>query len=821
MRWSDGSVKWALLDFWVTVARFDRSVYQLYLAENVTDIAMGNLNEIVWSNDAISVNTGSAVFHLNSGLFKPFDSVTINGVDVVDKAACGLSLIDGDEKQFHPVINDIAVERTGPVRTTLRVCGVFRARSQSPISDFIARLNFYRWKSLVELQLTVRNPRPAKHSGGLWDLGDEGSVYFRELTLQTTLATASQPTITWLSTPNMAPKNCHSSRLEIYQDSSGGENWHSTNHVNRLGRVPTTFKGYRVRVDGDLVQSGDRCVPIVRISDVERSLTGTIIEFWQNFPKAITVYDKSLRVSLFPSQFADVHELQGGEQKTHTLFLSFDVPTSGSTDLAWVHARLVPFADPDWYADTKAIPYLLPCSQEPAHLHISQMNGLIQSAIHGDDTFFLRREIIDEYGWRNFGDLYADHEAVGQTGEFPRIAHYNNQYDVVHGAAIHYLKSGEPEWFRLASELARHVIDIDIYHTRDDRSAYNGGMFWHTAHYSDAATATHRTYSRSHAEPGQTQSHGGGPSSSHNYTTGLLCYYLLTGDIAAYEVVKGLGDWVVNMDDGFQSRFGRFDKRPTGLASCSVSRGYHGPGRGSGNSLNALLDAWILTGKDLYRTKLEELVQRCIHPKDDIGAKGLENVENRWSYTIFLQSLGKYLDLKAERGEFDFLYAYAREGLLHYARWMCNHEVAYRRVLHKVEIPTETWPAQDIRKTNVFHFAAKYAGPGERAKFSRKAEEFFTACISDLLTFSTARLTRPLVLLITNGFMHPYLLVHQEESGPCPEQWYDFGRPRKFRYQLAELHQLKELVASFLRAGGQALWHLRSTEHRLRDVNRA
>ncbi len=24
---------------------------------------------------------------------------------------------------------------------------------------------------------------------------------------------------------------------------------------------------------------------------------------------------------------------------------------------------------------------------------------------------------FDEYGWRHFGDLYADHEAVGHSGE--------------------------------------------------------------------------------------------------------------------------------------------------------------------------------------------------------------------------------------------------------------------------------------------------------------------------------------------------------------------------------------------------------------------
>ena len=40
-----------------------------------------------------------------------------------------------------------------------------------------------------------------------------------------------------------------------------------------------------------------------------------------------------------------------------------------------------------------------------------------------------QREVIDEYGWRNWGDMMADHETDGyvQSWDVP-ISHYNNQY---------------------------------------------------------------------------------------------------------------------------------------------------------------------------------------------------------------------------------------------------------------------------------------------------------------------------------------------------------------------------------------------------------
>ena len=82
--------------------------------------------------------------------------------------------------------------------------------------------------------------------------------------------------------------------------------------------------------------------------------------------------------------------------------------------------------------------------------------------------------------------------------------------------------SGDVRWYQLMRDLARHVIDIDIYHTQEDRPAYNGGLFWHTDHYTDAATATHRSYSRANRDTQGGSRYGGGPSNEHNYTTGLL-----------------------------------------------------------------------------------------------------------------------------------------------------------------------------------------------------------------------------------------------------------------------------------------------------------
>jgi hypothetical protein len=793
--WSDGSIKWVLLDFLANVEPLRTSTYKL-LCDQMTGTRTSYNNLVVeHTSGVIEVCTGRCKFVLNVQTFKPFERVVVAGQDVITPGGSSFKLVDDAGRTYQANISNIQVKTRGPVRTTIHVEGRFDSEDKPAYATFFARLSFFANSNLVGVTFTVRNPRAAEHSGGLWDLGDQGSIYFQHLSMEVESALASTRMVEWTTQPGESATSHPRASFEVVQKSSGGIHWDSANHVNRFGKVTTEFKGYRVMVDGAEVMRGDRANPAVVLSDGMRSVAIAHESFWQNFPKAFAVRENRLCLDWFPRLANDMHELQGGEQKTHSAFVKFEVGQGKVSDVAWANNRLVPRTTPEWYACSGAIPYVLPSkTQVDAASALSKAEQLVLSAVEGSHTFFHRREAIDEYGWRNFGDLYADHEAVRYEGATPLVAHYNNQYDVIYGAIVQYLRTGDARWFALMSDLAKHVIDIDIYHTQNDRPAFNGGMFWHTEHYSDAATCTHRTFSKSNVGTRDIWSCGGGPSNEHNYTTGLLYYFLLTGDFAAKGAVQGLADWVINMDAGSRNFMSFVDRRSTGLASSTVNRDYHGPGRGAGNSINALLDAYSVTRDERYLAKAEQLIQRCIHPQDSIEARHLEDVEYRWSYTVFLQVLGKYLDFKAERRETDYMFSYAQESLLHYARWMLDHEVPYKQVMHQVEIPTETWPAQDIRKSNVFKYAAKYTCEPLRSVFRKQSELFFDSCITDLLSFSTHALTRPIVLLMTNLSMHAYFAEHQNEKGLQSDTKYDFGKPATFTPQFYELYRMREKV---------------------------
>ncbi len=800
-RWSDGSVRWLLVELLSNLQGEKTARFTLRQETHAQGAPASSLR-VAESPESFVVDTGVACFHLDRRILRPFTRVLLDGRDVLGGEGASCLLTDAKDKAGQPRIERSTVETQGPLRTTIRFDGAWNHR---PAVRFTARLSFSAGTGLVQFRLTVHNPKRARHPGGLWDLGDAGSMCFRDLSLALSLPESARSRIFYATEVGQALQLAGSADLEIYQDSSGGENWQSRNHVNRNGQVPCSFRGYRVRRGTEEI-SGLRASPLVSITGTNGCVTAAVPEFWQQFPKALEVRDGRLCIGLFPRQFGDVFELQGGEQKTHTVWLHFGSPSpSPGGVLDWVHSPASVRLEPEWYAQTGVVPHLAP-AEAPGE---DRLDVYLQDAVQGEKSLFARREIIDEYGWRNYGEVYADHEAAYHNGPTPLISHYNNQYDQVYGALLQYWRSGDRRWLELADPLARHVIDIDIYHTDEDRAVYNGGMFWFTDHYKDAATSTHRTYSRANCRPGD-RSYGGGPGSCHNFATGLLHYYYQTGDPLARGAVLSLADWVVGMDDGRLNILGLIDDGPTGVVSATAELEYHGPGRGGGLSIYALLDGWLVSGQRGYLDKAEELIRRCVHPADDIAARELLDVERRWSYTIFFAALARYLDIKAEAEELDFMYAYAQASLIHYAVWMLENEKPYFDQRDKLEYPTEAWPAQELRKANVLRLAAAHTDEPMRSRLLRRGMELADRAWEDLLRFETRSSARAIAIVLVEGTRDSYFRTQSVKPAPVAPRRFDFGTPTVFVPQKlrvrAQLRTLSGMGRALVRLASPGRW---------------
>lgn len=743
--WPDKSVKWLLCDFLVDLDPQERILLTLvpYKSENKRDINYS------CNGKRYEVNTGAALFSLDFSTRLPFKQVRVDGQDVLSEDGGQIRLKNEINQTLIASIDTVDVETQGDVRLTFKLSGRFGLNNQLM---FRARLHFYANTAKCCMDFTLHNPKSAVHPDGLWDLGDPSSVLFKELVVSLGMDDIHQKDeVQFQISPELQWQTISSNRtLRINQESSGGENWDSPNHCNRDGQIPMRVRGYEVLQDGQVLSKGKRAQPILWAGRGALGLSLVLPRFWQEFPKALGVDSNSLHISLFPECYSDYHELQGGEQKTHSVFFDFSSSQEGA---GWGGERLQIFLDPQLINNTKVMRAISCGTGVP-----QEYQDFLDAALEGRNSFIAKREAVDEYGWRNFGDIYADHEGVNHNGNRPFVSHYNNQYDAIASFYREFYRSGVYDWYELASDLARHVVDIDINHTDQDREEYCNGMFWHTDHYLDAATSSHRMASKEHLKQKDSTVCGGGPGAEHCYTTGLMRHYLFTGDSRfKYAVIK-LADWSLLSLKGPQTLLAAVLRTKKKIIRWRSNRGMpsvwsrYPLTRETGNCLNACLDVFELTGNKEYLDSAYDLISGTIHPQDNVINRDLLNAEVNWSYTVFLAATLKYLEKKKEIGEIDIEYCYARDGFLHYLTWMAENEYLTLSKPDCLEFPNETWAAQDLRKGRVLYFGAKYGDDNQQEEFHKKGIYFFKESIAQLSLWETKYLTRPMVLVLQNGW---------------------------------------------------------------------
>jgi len=762
--WPDGSVRWAFLEFHASLpassqnTSIEKTVCLLIQEAKKTGTGKSPLKSIDADHDKgnreIRVSTEQCLYVLDSESLSGLGFHKLSDSRASRKHKLLLRLIDKNDNDILATTESCEILSAVNSQTaSVRYNGYFNLNENKSSIKFELTITFYARNSAIKFELMVRNEQAAKHPKGLWDLGDEGSIFFKHLSLDFLEQEYDvSSSIVWKPSATEIWNGDSNNDLSIYQESSAGENWRNPVHKNHLGEVPMQVKGAIVEADGTHEVIDARLSPHVykATADQNNGACIHIRNFWQNFPSAIEADQQGFSIQFFPKQFPDSFELQGGEQKTREAYIDFG-GTKNSLD--WVEHPIRATLPREYYATTDAVLYLASGNSEQCR----PLLDLILAGIEGPSNFFRKREIIDEYGWRNFGDLYADHENAYNKKNTPIISHYNNQYDPVMGFALQYMMTGREEYLTLMDDLARHVTDIDIYHTDKDRPEYSHGLFWHTDHYLDASTATHRTFSKDHnPESYWDYQKGGGPGDEHCYTTGLLYHYWLTGNLPSRDALLELGRWIPVFHRGsgtvlerirkFASRDIKILKQVLGGSPQPMR--HHPLTRATGNLVNTLIDLFLLENNMEHLERCAEIIENTIHPDDDIEQRCLLDIENNWSYTVFLQSLIRYLHVKALNDSFDRHYFYAKESLLSYAHWMADNEKPYLSFSEKLEHPNHTWTAQELRKVDILSNAGLFCDSLQKNKLTNKSDELLNSCIQALKTTNEQTYTRIIVLVM-------------------------------------------------------------------------
>ena len=269
--WPDQTVKWALLDFFAAVSGKADTTLSVVCEGGINQPAssMSSEIELISQDENFVVRTGVAEFTVSRKTLAPFSSVRIGNTEILASQGSEILLQSVKGQTLPAEIDEFCVEEAGQLRCTLRAQGRFRRTNGKPFANFNMRLAFFAGMSIVQLEFLIHNPQAARHPGGIWDLGDPGSIIFQNLSI---ILKGSGPLqdVNWQAESGDDITRTNATQWKLYQDSSGGNAWNSKNHIDGSANLTVSFPGYRVSTfngnSEERIAEGSRAIPFVRVN---------------------------------------------------------------------------------------------------------------------------------------------------------------------------------------------------------------------------------------------------------------------------------------------------------------------------------------------------------------------------------------------------------------------------------------------------------------------------------------------------------------------------------------------------------------------------
>lgn len=487
-RWSDGSVKWLLLDFLVDVAPGGSRSLALEMGDVPAPVPLPQSHSVRIEEDteALWVNTGPLRFSIAKKHFGVFDEAILdangNGVFEASEAmvAGGLrqsitlarELADVQPRVLPP--DEVLAEERGPLHVVIKVTGWIDDGSTNRLIQYLLRIHAVAGSPSVKVEHTV-----VQLSDGI------KMLWIHDLSL--------------LLKPRLTGPVSYS---------LGGQPMPHRGHFEEGGAVTLTQLSeddYTVKAPGGRIEHGLRAAGSLELTADNGGVSVANRFFWQQFPKALTVSPNGMRVALHPAESDKPFDMDLGLAKTHELHFRFHGPaphashpdSRSSADLA---VPLFAVAPRQWYCDSKVFGELRPFDFDrfPDYETLTEASG----------DMFIKRMAT---GLRHWGDVYYGGEYKGTN------SYMNLEYDVHHNFLCQFARTGLRKYLETAGIMAQHQADIDTNHK-------TGWQWKHSPRHVEIK-----------AEFG------------HTFTRGLLETYFLTGNRRCREAALTLGDYFIKM----------------------------------------------------------------------------------------------------------------------------------------------------------------------------------------------------------------------------------------------------------------------------------
>jgi hypothetical protein len=608
-------IRWVEVQFLANVPQNSRSVYTL------TDTGTGSANSPFTIQDTvsqISINTGTARFHLSKTNFNLFDQVFLdlnsNGLFEVGEqivASSGtngafVSAAGGEYRSSAITPRSIALEENGALRAVVRVEG-FHRNGADNLLRYVTRLFFYAGRSYVRVEHTIIEGRV--QGQGNTDFPNIVTTNIMRAGLRTRIALSGSPSARVKGNSAVHTVNSVTTSVSIEQ--------------NRLSNINST-SSFSTFSNGQSLENGTQATNAwVDISDSRAGLAVTTQDFYRKNPQRLLVQSDGTVEAQIPSQAYTVYQAMG---LTETATFYFHGP---NTSTAEIQSVMEGFAVDQLFARTSgaynratgAFDELAPF---PAPAQYVDYDNLL------DGNFDQTRAFINQRrsdGLMNYLDMPTD-RFDGSTNP-DQVGRGNSYYDPGASMVREYARRSDPSWLKeMFFPLAKHFYTTDMYDT-DDPTWYQNGI-------SGARGAYHR----------------GAWTGEYHYMESLWLYYYLTGDRRALE-------------RGYQA--GRtYALSPNWAIDFDLGHGYAGlPSRMISQKFANMVDAYLATGDNSIKAALDQQVpaylnrffspQGFIYFGGDIG-RNPYRVDQGWMVTQLLHpALYKYFLLTGNQQVRNFL----------------------------------------------------------------------------------------------------------------------------------------------------------------------
>ena len=544
--WPDGSIKSVLVQFLTDTTVAPKS-YRLAYGSSVTRSSVSTSIVSVLNNE-MTINTGAIKFIINNnGLVSSLwqdsnnDQQFSNDEKIIDSSELyALNAFDNIEYTASLASDSqITLEENGPIRAVIKATGSMTNNNSDTLIKYLIRYYAYANSDKIDIEYTLIDDRP--------EVNVHNAESYRN--------------------PSQLALSIKSYGLRFNYLNSGSTQYRFGGEAGAVYNGTVSGEHYLLQqgefiydngVDSHTfnysgVGSGNRAPGWMALDSGNKHMAIAVKEFWQQFPNELSVNNQTLTVSLHPSRavapLPDTTPLiQGsagttkyvrpntfyftreGGAKTYQMRLSFSDEAPSDLSLEndnnfFQSNNLLLKATPEWYTASGVF----------GDLNV----GTSTTSDTGFDAHMMRDfyepsmvegKQATNYGWRDYGDrLRAGWSNTINGVRIPGF--YNDTHVGATNFFKMYLRTGDQRWYNLAQVSTRHFMDIDVSH--GPRQGYWSGFGAPMQPAGEIHAIKHDMVDHTSRNVHQ----------GHAHASGLIDYYLLTGDKRAREVMQEIADW--------------------------------------------------------------------------------------------------------------------------------------------------------------------------------------------------------------------------------------------------------------------------------------